>query len=124
MEINAKEWINDLERQGNNTVTKLAVLEHKVASNHAAVMANSDARLATIMGGINDIREDTKQQREEIVAVRRRILVFATTVFTSVLTAAWFVIVEPMSERIAVLERRVLDVEERSLRVSNITDSK
>lgn len=117
MEIDAKDWINDLERQTNQTVTKLAVLEQKVENNHDALLKNSDVRLATIMAGIAEIRNDRREDREEMLTARRRILAVAASIFTSVLTAAWFVILEPMQERMAVIERRLLDVEARTISV-------
>ena len=56
--------------------------------------------------------------RQEMIEERRRILGAATSVFLSVLTAAWFVIVQPMQEQLAILERRILDVETRTLSVT------
>jgi hypothetical protein len=49
----------------------------------------------------------------EILAARRRIIGAATTVFCTVLTAAWFVIVLPMQEQLAYLDRRLMDAEKR-----------
>ena len=117
MEIDAKDWINDLEKQGNATATKLAVLEQKVTTNHEAVMKNSDVRLATIMAGFEEIKREIREDRAEGMAARRRIVAAAASVFSAVLTAAWFVVLEPMQERIAILERRMLDVEERTIAI-------
>ena len=50
---------------------------------------------------------------DDILAARRRILGAASSLFLSVLTALWFVIVEPMQEKLAYLDRRVADVEKR-----------
>lgn len=62
-------------------------------------------RLEVIIGG----------NMEDILQARRRILGAATSFFLSTLTAIWFVVIEPMQEKLAYLDRRVMDVEERSL---------
>lgn len=50
---------------------------------------------------------------DEILSARRRILGAATSFFLSVLTAIWFVVVEPMQDKLAMLERRMIDAEKR-----------
>ena len=44
---------------------------------------------------------------------RTKIIGAATTTFAAFVTAVWFVIVSPMQEHLAYLERRLIDAEKR-----------
>lgn len=94
------------------------------AESMKGMLDRSDERLEYIRERFDRVEILIASDRQEIVASRRRIVGAASTLFCTILTACWFVIVEPLHERVAVLERRVLDVEERSLRVSGVSESK
>ena len=117
----------------NQEVTRrLGHVEKELATHSAVLAANaesmrglmerSDERLDYIRerfdegnGRFDRLEVIIAGNMEEILQARRRILGAATSFFLSTLTAIWFVVIEPMQEKIAYLDRRIMDVENRTL---------
>ncbi len=84
------------------------------------LMLRSDERLDYIKERFDGLQGDAKvlhalldQRHADAISARRRLIGAATSIFLSVLTALWFVVVEPVYDRLAVLDRRMLDAEKR-----------
>ena len=106
-----------------DTTRKLYHLEREIAT-HSRVLAQnaeamknlaerSDERLDYIRNEFREVKELIRADRLEAKAARDRIVGAASATFLAFVTAVWFVIVEPMHDQLAVLERRLLDVEKR-----------
>lgn len=107
MEIDPVKWITDVERavvqNGRHIAqlnTQIAQVQLEVRDSKVASKERSDERLAAIM---------TRFDAAEKLGGRR--LGVAASFFVTACTALWFVVVQPMQESIAVLERRMLDAE-------------
>ena len=104
MQVDAKDWMSDLEKQANANSMAIALLKLKVESNHDVVMRNSDHRL--------EIITDRFDRLEGMVQGRtNKLLAWSGSLFVAFCTAAWFTIVVPLQDDIAILERRMLDAE-------------
>ena len=108
----------------NDEVTrKLGHVEKELAMHSQVLAANaesmknlsarSDERLEYIRERFDRIEVLVQLNREEATAARKRIVGAATATFMAFCTAVWFVIVEPVWTELALLDRRLLDVEKR-----------
>lgn len=107
MEIDPVKWISDVEQavvQNGRAITalntqvsqvQLDVRDAKVASKE-----RSDERLEAIM-----------ERFDQAERLGGRRLGVGASFFVTVCTAIWFVVVQPMQDTIAILERRMLDAE-------------
>ena len=107
MDIDGPGWILDVEKAGEKNAVNIArlfervdQLQHCVIESREESRTRSNDRLDAIMSRFDDA---------EKLGARR--LGMATSFFVAVCTAIWFVIVQPMQEEIALLDRRLLDAE-------------
>lgn len=120
MEIDAKEWINDLEKQGNATATKLAVLENKVDT----VMHNSDVRLAAIMERFDRLEQAEIRKEAKIQAAKR---LWIPLGFSAVMAMGGLIklaYIDPMNERLDAIDRRLKYVEHSHASAINHSEPK
>lgn len=112
----------------NEEVTRrLAHVEKELATHSEVLAANaesmknlmlrSDERLEYIRERFDRVESLIVHDRQESREARRRIIGAATTAFCTVLTAVWFAIIQPMQDQLAILDRRLLDVEKRTISV-------
>jgi hypothetical protein len=104
---------------------KLGHVEKELATHSQVLSANaesmkhlslrSDERLDYIKERFDRLEILTQLNREEAEAARKRMVGAASAAFMAFCTAVWFVVVEPVYEELAILERRLLDVEERTI---------
>lgn len=102
---------------------KLYHLERELATHSQVLAANaesmknlserSDERLEYIRGEFREVKELIKEDRLAAGEARRQMVGAASATFLAFVTAVWFVIVEPVYDQLAVLDRRLLDVEKR-----------
>ena len=85
------------------------------AESMKGMMERSDERLAYIRERFDRVEYLISEERLESQAARRRLVGAATTAFCTILTAVWFAIIQPIHTELAILERRLLDVEERTV---------
>lgn len=107
MNIDGPGWILDVEKAGEKNAVNIARLFERVDQLQASVIdsreesrTRSNERLDAIM--------DRFDESEKLGARR---LGLAASFFVTVCTAVWFVVVQPMQEQIALLDRRMLDAE-------------
>jgi hypothetical protein len=100
MEVNAKDWMDDIDKQATENALQIALLKMKVEANHEAVMKNSDVRLEAIM-----------ERFDRLDAGGWKLWSKLGTLVVVVSTAVWFTVVEPMQADIAIIERRLLDAD-------------
>ena len=92
------------------------------AESMKGMMERSDERLAYIRERFDRMEYLISEERMESQAARRRIVGAATTAFCTVLTAIWFAVLQPIHSEMAILERRLLDVEERTIVLHSHSD--
>jgi hypothetical protein len=85
------------------------------AESMKGMLERSDERLEYIRERFDRVEVLINDEREQSEAASRRIVGAATTAFAIVLTAVWFAVIQPIHAEIALLERRLLDVEERTV---------
>ena len=100
MEINAKDWMEDIDKKATENSLQIALLKQEVRSNHEAVMKNSDVRLDAIM-----------ERFDRIEAGGWRLWSKLGSMLCVLSAAVWFTIVQPIHERMDVIDRRLLDAE-------------
>ena len=107
MDVDGPKWILDVEKAGEKNAVNIARLFERVDQLQLSVIESreesrtrSNDRLDAIMDRFDD---------SERLAARR--LGTAVSFFVAVCTAVWFVIVQPLQEQVALLERRMLDAE-------------
>ena len=67
----------------------------------------------------------TKDRRhQEMLAARRRIVAAGASVLATCFTAAWFAVIVPIMEDVAMLERRLVDVEKRIAHHVDVSEPK
>lgn len=109
--------------EADDTTRKLYHLEREIGT-HSQILAHnaqsmknlaerSDERLAYIRDEFREVKDLIRADRLEAKAARDRIVGAASAMLMAFVTAVWFVIVEPVHDQLAVLERRLLDVEKR-----------
>lgn len=107
----------------NDSTRKLYHLEREIGT-HSQILAQnaqsmknlaerSDERLEYIRNEFREVKELIRADRLEAKAARDKIVGAASATMLAFVTAVWFVIVEPVHDQLAVLERRLLDVEKR-----------
>lgn len=92
------------------------------AESMKGMMDRSDERLAYIRERFDRVELLIGLDREESMAARRRIIGAATTAFCTVLTAVWFAVIQPIHAEMLILERRLFDVEERTIKLHHHDD--
>ncbi len=102
---------------------RLAHVEKELATHSEVLAANaesmknlmlrSDERLDYIKERFDRLEVMGNQNRREGEDARKRIIGAASAAFMAFCTAIWFVVVEPVFEELAILERRLMDVEKR-----------
>lgn len=80
----------------------------------------SDERLDYIRERFDDLKEDGRvisamldRRHEEMLAARRKIITLAFTVLVTCFSALWLAVIAPMQEKLAILDRRLIDAEKR-----------
>lgn len=102
---------------------KLYHMEREL-SNHSQILAanaesmknlseRSDERLEYIRQEFTELKGLIREDRLEARDARRRMIGAATSTFLAFATATWFVIIQPVFNELAIVERRLLDVEKR-----------
>ena len=100
MEVNAKDWLDEVDQRTRDNALQIALLKQEVRANHEAVMKNSDVRLEAIMERFDRLEQGGWQLWSKLGGL---VVVLST--------AVWFTIVQPMQERMDVIDRRLLDAE-------------
>lgn len=103
MEVNAKDWMEDIDSKATENALQIALLKQEVRNNHEAVMRNSDVRLEAIMERFDRLEQGAGWK---MWAKLGSMLVVLST-------AVWFTVVAPIHDDVAALERRMLDAEKR-----------
>ena len=113
---------------------RLAHVEKELATHSEVLAANaesmkglmerSDERLEYIRERFDRVEHLISEERVESQEARRRIIGAATTGFCTVLAAVWFAVIQPIHAELAILERRLLDVEERTVVLHHHDDPK
>ena len=104
---------------------ELATHSQVLAANAEAMkglMERSDERLDYIKERFDRLEDMVSENRQDSLEARRRLVGAATATFCTVLTACWFVIIEPITEQLAILDRRLLDVEARTISIHSHDD--
>tara|TARA_B100001059_G_scaffold234100_1_gene275732 strand:- start:510 stop:881 length:372 start_codon:yes stop_codon:yes gene_type:complete len=85
----------------------------------------SDERLDYIRERFDGLAEDNKdmfdildERHREMMQARRRIVTAGASVLATAFTAAWFAVIVPIMDDVAVLERRLADAEKRIVRLA------
>lgn len=120
MEIDAKDWISDLEKQGNATATKLAVLENKVDS----VMHNSDVRLAAIMERFDRLERAEIRKESKTQAAKRLWIPLGFSAVVAMGGLIKLAYIDPMNERMEGIDRRLKYVEQAHTSAVNSSEPK
>lgn len=111
MDIDAREWLDELDRKVTDNSLQLALLRQKQEHQYDLVNRQSDERLALINERFDRLEDalvgKAKADKEKAV----RWAGWGGTIFAALCTAAWFTIVEPMQTDIAILERRLQGAE-------------
>ena len=115
----------------NDDVTrKLGHVEKELAAHGSALATTaqqmshlahrSDERLDYIRERFDDLKEDGRvisamldRRHEEMLAARRKIITLAFTVLVTCFSALWLAVIAPMQEKLAILDRRLIDAETR-----------
>ena len=100
MEMDAKEWLVEIEKQANENSLQIALLKQAVKNNHEAVMTNSDVRLEAIMQRFDRLEQGGWAMWSKLGGM-----------FCVICAATWFVIVEPIHDRLDAIDRRLLDAD-------------
>ena len=110
----------EVTRRLSHVEKELAMHSQVLAANAESMknlMLRSDERLEYIRERFDRVEVLIGLDREEALQARRRIIGAATTAFCTVLTAVWFAIIQPMQDQMAILDRRLLDVEKRTISI-------
>lgn len=104
---------------------KLGHVERELSMHSQVLAANaesmknlsdrSDERLEYIRERFDRLEVLTQSNRLEAEESRKRLVGAASATFMALCTAVWFVVVEPVWNEMALLERRVHDVERRTI---------
>ena len=107
MDIDGPGWILDVEKAGEKNAVNIARLFERVDQVQDDVrQSREESRERS-----NDRLEIIMDRFDQAEALGSRRLGMAASFFIAVCTAIWFVIVQPMQDQIALLDRRMLDAE-------------
>ena len=124
----------------NEEVTrKLGHVERELSSHSTALATTaeqmkhlaqrSDERLDYIKERFDGLSADNKEmfevldrRHQEMLSARRRIVAAGTSILITCFTAAWFAVIVPIMEDVAVLERRLIDAEKRIARHVDVSE--
>ena len=124
MEIDAKDWLVDLEDQAQRNALNIALLKQEVAANHAAVMKNSDVRLSAIMDRFDRLDKLEEQRESKMQAAKR---LWIPLGFTAILTMGGLIkiaYIDPLQASIDAMDRRLKYVEQADIRPAHSGESK
>lgn len=110
--------MNDAEimRRLGHVEKELATHSQVLAANAESMkglMERSDERLDYIKERFDRVEEMITAESDWAASARTKLIGAATTTFAAFVTAVWFVIVSPMQEQLAYLDRRMIDAEKR-----------
>lgn len=77
------------------------------------LMLRSDERLDYIKERFDRVEDLVTTESNWAEGMRRRMIGAATTMFMAFCTAVWLLVVEPINDQVAVLDRRLADAEKR-----------
>lgn len=117
-----KEWLDQLDDSIREIQKCVALIAQKQDHQYSTVNRQSDERLALINSRFERLETRFDHHKVEDEQAHNRLLARAGAAFVAFSTAAWFVIVEPAYEDIAVLERRIAHVEANLLASDSGTD--
>ncbi len=107
MDIDGPGWILDVEKAGEKNAVNIARLFERVDQLQDDVrQSREESRERS-----NDRLEIIMDRFDQAETLGSRRLGVAASFFVAVFTAIWFVIVQPLKEQTAILERRMLDAE-------------
>jgi hypothetical protein len=117
--------LGHVERELTNHSTALAT----TAEQMKYLAQRSDERLDYIRERFDGLQADGQaiasvldQRHEDMMLTRRRIVAAGASVLATCFTAAWFAVIVPIMEDVAVLERRLADAEKRIVSVSSSSE--
>ena len=106
----------EITRRLGHVEKELAMHSQVLAANAESMkglMERSDERLDYIRERFDRVEDMITAESQWASGARTKIIGAATTTFAAFVTAVWFVIVSPMQEQLAVLDRRLIDAEKR-----------
>jgi len=106
----------EVTRRLSHVEKELAMHSQVLAANAESMknlMLRSDERLDYIKERFDRVEELVTLESSRSEGVRRRMVGAATTMFMAFCTAVWLLVVEPINDQVAVLERRLIDAEKR-----------
>ena len=124
MEIDAKDWLTELERQVNENAMNLAILKQQVNANHNAVMTNSDVRLAAIMERFDRLDKLEEQKEAKTLAAKRLWIPIALSVVLSLGGLIKLAYIDPLNDRLDAFDRRLKYVQEVHASTPSLSDPK
>ena len=123
----------EITRRLSHVEKELATHSEVLAANAESMknlMLRSDERLDYIKERFDQgerrfdkLEEMISAESEWASTARAKIVGAATATFAAFVTAVWFVIIQPLHAELAILERRLLDVEERTIVLHTHADS-
>ena len=126
----------------NEEVTrKLGHVERELSSHSTALATTaeqmrhlaqrSDERLDYIKERFDGLADDNKEmfevldrRHQEMLLARRRIVTAGASILATCFTAAWFAVIVPIMDDVAMLERRLVDVEKRIAHHVDVSEPK
>jgi hypothetical protein len=102
---------------------RLAHVEKELATHSTVLAANaesmknlmerSDERLEYIKERFDNVDRLVREESTWAASARTKLIGAASATFCAFVTAVWFVVVSPIQDQLAVLDRRVIDAEKR-----------
>ena len=107
MEVDPVKWITDVENSVNKNAQRLSALsirvegiKDEIAEHRIDSKARSDDRLEQII-----------DRFDRLDSISSKRIGMTLSFFAACCTAVWFVVVLPMQEQLAVIDRRLIDAE-------------
>lgn len=124
MEIDAREWLDDLDRRVDDTSTSVALLSQKQDHHYDTVNRQSDERLAFIKERFDRLEAVLMEKQKQDENYTSRLMGLLGTLLVTLSTAVWFTVLEPMQEDLALLERRLHESERYRATISTHVESR
>ena len=106
----------EITRRLGHVEKELATHSQVLAANAESMknlMLRSDERLDYIKERFDRVEDLVTTESNWAETMRRRMIGAATTLFMAFCTAVWLLVIEPVNDQVALLERRLIDAEKR-----------